>query len=289
MSRGLCFAWLAAQGTAHVVYRDRLPNAEFVPGSVAIGHVAPHGGGSLNNFGRAFRAAGYAWTRALCEAALKRIGGPPSKLGKLCERYEARYRGEKKERAPPTGKKAAGKTKGPKAPGAAQLLQKSIVEVARAASRLAVGDDAAQRNLQGEVEWSRTELSKAQLSVCKHDFTDAEVLTLCNEHPPSKKAKAMKASVGKVNTRLQAAHKARLKAKKEGGKFIIRVEDTDTARSTRESENEVLADLEWLGLKWDEGPVVGGDKGAGPTDIVLEGVTLPPRSYAAYLIELVAS
>ena len=35
--------------------------------------------------------------------------------------------------------------------------------------------------------------------------------------------------------------------------------------------------------------VVGGDKGAGPTDIVLEGVTLPPRSYAAYLIELVAS
>ena len=52
-----------------------------------------------------------------------------------------------------------------------------------------------------------------------------------------------------------------LKAKKEGGKFIIRVEDTDTARSTRESENEVLADLEWLGLKWDEGPVVGGDKG----------------------------
>ena len=32
--------------------------------------------------------------------------------------------------------------------------------------------------------------------------------------------------------------------------------------------------------------VVGGDQGAGPTDIVLEGVTLPPRSYAAYLIEL---
>ena len=52
-----------------------------------------------------------------------------------------------------------------------------------------------------------------------------------------------------------------LKAQKEGGKFIIRVEDTDTARSTRESEEEVLADLDWLGIKWDEGPVVGGDKG----------------------------
>ena len=52
-----------------------------------------------------------------------------------------------------------------------------------------------------------------------------------------------------------------LKAKKEGGDFIVRVEDTDTARSTRESEEEVLKDLEWLGLKWEEGPVVGGDKG----------------------------
>ena len=52
-----------------------------------------------------------------------------------------------------------------------------------------------------------------------------------------------------------------LKARQTSGKFVIRVEDTDTARSTRESENSVLADLEWLGLKWDEGPVVGGDKG----------------------------
>eukprot|EP00908_Phaeocystis_cordata_P002427 Transcript_12635.p1 GENE.Transcript_12635~~Transcript_12635.p1 ORF type:complete len:556 (-),score=206.58 Transcript_12635:363-1949(-) len=57
-----------------------------------------------------------------------------------------------------------------------------------------------------------------------------------------------------------------LKARQEGGKFIIRVEDTDQARSTRESELEVLRDLRWLGLEWDEGPKVGeeghlGDKG----------------------------
>jgi len=52
-----------------------------------------------------------------------------------------------------------------------------------------------------------------------------------------------------------------LKARQDNGRFIIRVEDTDTARSTRESEASVLADLEWLGLSWDEGPVVGGDKG----------------------------
>jgi glutamyl-tRNA synthetase len=52
-----------------------------------------------------------------------------------------------------------------------------------------------------------------------------------------------------------------LKARQEGGDFVVRVEDTDTARSTRESEESVLADLNWLGLKWDEGPAVGGDKG----------------------------
>jgi len=42
-------------------------------------------------------------------------------------------------------------------------------------------------------------------------------------------------------------------ARRHGGKFIIRVEDTDQARSTRESETMVLEDLQWLGLKWDEG------------------------------------
>ena len=57
-----------------------------------------------------------------------------------------------------------------------------------------------------------------------------------------------------------------LKAKQEGGKFVLRVEDTDTARSTRASEQEVLQDLAWLGLEWDEGPIIGeerhvGDKG----------------------------
>lgn len=36
--------------------------------------------------------------------------------------------------------------------------------------------------------------------------------------------------------------------------FVVRVEDTDVERSTKESENSVLADLRWLGLDWDEGP-----------------------------------
>ena len=38
-----------------------------------------------------------------------------------------------------------------------------------------------------------------------------------------------------------------------GGKFILRIEDTDLERSTRESEEAVLRDLQWLGLDWNEG------------------------------------
>ena len=47
-------------------------------------------------------------------------------------------------------------------------------------------------------------------------------------------------------------------ARHHEGAFIIRVEDTDQARSTLESEQMVLDDLRWLGLNWDEGPDKGG-------------------------------
>ncbi|MEX2197845.1 MAG: glutamate--tRNA ligase [Burkholderiales bacterium] len=43
-------------------------------------------------------------------------------------------------------------------------------------------------------------------------------------------------------------------ARRHGGKFILRIEDTDTERSTRESEAAILESLKWLGLDWDEGP-----------------------------------
>lgn len=52
-----------------------------------------------------------------------------------------------------------------------------------------------------------------------------------------------------------------LYAKHVGGKLILRVEDTDAARSTRESEEAVLTDLRWLGIAWDEGPDCGGPYG----------------------------
>lgn len=42
-------------------------------------------------------------------------------------------------------------------------------------------------------------------------------------------------------------------ARSKGGKFVLRIEDTDLERSTRESEEAVLRDLSWLGLDWDEG------------------------------------
>src|SRR5262249_29869179 len=47
----------------------------------------------------------------------------------------------------------------------------------------------------------------------------------------------------------------------QGGAFILRIEDTDAERSTRESEAAILRDLRWLGLDWDEGPDVGGSLG----------------------------
>lgn len=52
-----------------------------------------------------------------------------------------------------------------------------------------------------------------------------------------------------------------LHAKKTGGSFLVRIEDTDLARSTKESEEVIIRDLHWLGIHWDEGIEVGGQHG----------------------------
>ena len=52
-----------------------------------------------------------------------------------------------------------------------------------------------------------------------------------------------------------------LLARGQHGTFILRSEDTDVERSTRESESAILKDLRWLGLEWDEGPDIGGSRG----------------------------
>lgn len=52
-----------------------------------------------------------------------------------------------------------------------------------------------------------------------------------------------------------------LLARKLGGQMIVRIEDTDLERSSRESEENILDSLRWLGLDWDEGIAAGGDYG----------------------------
>jgi nondiscriminating glutamyl-tRNA synthetase len=47
-------------------------------------------------------------------------------------------------------------------------------------------------------------------------------------------------------------------ARKTGGKFILRIEDTDAERSQARFRDQLMADMRWLGLDWDEGPDVGG-------------------------------
>ena len=50
-------------------------------------------------------------------------------------------------------------------------------------------------------------------------------------------------------------------ARSQGGQFLLRIEDTDQARSTKKSEQAILDALHWLGLQWDEGPDIGGPCG----------------------------
>src|SRR5688572_24829561 len=71
-------------------------------------------------------------------------------------------------------------------------------------------------------------------------------------------------------------------ARHHGGTFILRIEDTDAERSTRESEVSLLEDLRWMGLEWDEGPDVGGPYGPYRQSERL-------HLYASYANELLAS
>jgi glutamyl-tRNA synthetase len=50
-------------------------------------------------------------------------------------------------------------------------------------------------------------------------------------------------------------------ARKHGGQFVLRVEDTDEARNTDEAKQAIFDGMSWLGLDWDEGPGVGGPYG----------------------------
>ena len=50
-------------------------------------------------------------------------------------------------------------------------------------------------------------------------------------------------------------------ARRTGGTFILRIEDTDQKRNTPTAARQVMDDLKWLGIQWDEGPEAGGPNG----------------------------
>src|ERR1700761_4048225 len=52
-----------------------------------------------------------------------------------------------------------------------------------------------------------------------------------------------------------------LLARHQGGRFLLRIEDTDTGRSREEHTRALIADLEWLGLEWEAGPDLEDAKG----------------------------
>jgi glutamyl-tRNA synthetase len=57
-------------------------------------------------------------------------------------------------------------------------------------------------------------------------------------------------------------------ARRHGGEFVLRIEDTDRQRSTRESERSLLAGLEWLGLDWDFGPYRQSERGQRHAEVI---------------------
>ena len=73
-----------------------------------------------------------------------------------------------------------------------------------------------------------------------------------------------------------------LLARGQGGTFILRIEDTDLERSSRESERAILEDLRWMGLDWSEGIDAGGDHGP-------YRQTERLHMYRAYAVELLSS
>jgi len=77
-----------------------------------------------------------------------------------------------------------------------------------------------------------------------------------------------------------------LYARKMGGQFVLRVEDTDLARSTQASVDGLLRDMRWLGLDWDEGPAADNRGSVGPAGPYFQSQRL--EVYAKYLDQLKA-
>src|SRR5580704_2153036 len=73
-----------------------------------------------------------------------------------------------------------------------------------------------------------------------------------------------------------------LLARHTGGQFLLRIEDTDLARSTEESVKGVLEDLRWLGLNWDNSELVYQSKRVGIYNQLIEQLISRGMAYKAY-------
>ena len=72
-----------------------------------------------------------------------------------------------------------------------------------------------------------------------------------------------------------------LHARRHGGQFILRIEDTDRERSTREAVEGILDGLQWLGLDWDEGPFFQSERMA-RYEASVESLLASGRAYRCY-------
>ena len=76
-------------------------------------------------------------------------------------------------------------------------------------------------------------------------------------------------------------------ARANGGQFILRVEDTDRARSTPEAQTSILQALSWLGLDWDEGPTLDGAM-RGDRGPYIQSERVAAGIYQQYVEQLIA-
>ena len=95
-----------------------------------------------------------------------------------------------------------------------------------------------------------------------------DATTACYKVPPwrsrTARARADRTVADRRSARRHRVHRAvqlRASRKQQGGKFVLRIEDTDQTRARADSEQMIFDALHWVGLSWDEGPDVGGPYG----------------------------
>src|SRR5687767_6469946 len=73
-----------------------------------------------------------------------------------------------------------------------------------------------------------------------------------------------------------------LLARRAGGRFLLRIEDTDLARSTRQAVDQVVEDMKWLGLHWDNAELVFQSKRLGVYNAIIDDLIARDLAYKAY-------